>query len=48
MEFTTEGKYLLLIYEPFYGYDEVGKKISTDGYNLKNTFFLDSSCRKLR
>lgn len=44
MEFTTEGKYLLLIYEPFYGYDEVEKKISTDGYNLKNTFFLDSSC----
>lgn len=44
MEFTTEGKYLLLIYEPFYGYDEIGEKISKNGYNLKNTFFIDSTC----
>ena len=44
MEFTTEGKYLLLIYEPFYGHDEIGEKISKNGYNLKNTFFIDSTC----
>lgn len=40
-EFKIIENKLITTYTPWYGLDEVIKKIKTDGYNLRNTFFVE-------
>lgn len=40
-EFKIIENKLITTYTPWYGLDEVIKKIKTGGYNLRNTFFVE-------